>query len=203
MGVAIDHATMIYEAVTEAVPAACPIPTIPYKVTNELTAYHWLILNAAETRAIELGYSVIVVPVMDGEFAIKAQKFVTMIKNLTCIKRKICVLSAGRQTIHLRGNKKNRLNHDFALAALLALGLKKNITILIAGSPVASSHNGGCCTVIDEHSVTTAMTKRLNPHKFLRENNAFGFFERIGANILAGKTQTNHTDIIIGLSIPS
>ena len=112
--------------------------------------------------------------------------------------RRVLFLSGGELTVTVRGSGRGGPNQEYALALACAVDGVEGITALAAdtdgtdgGSGAATRPGGGLC---DEQRVARGAALGLNAANFLNNNDATGFFERLGDLLITGPTGTNVND---------
>jgi glycerate-2-kinase len=84
---------------------------------------------------------------------------------------------------------------------LSAFLLKNNpgITILSAGTDGNDGSSDVAGAVVDSDTIPLAVSKNVDPEKYLREFDSFHFFKKTGGHIITGPTMTNVMDIIVAI----
>lgn len=173
------------------------------RTKNILAGNNTMALDAAATRARELGYNtVILTNVMQGEAKIKAREFVQHLVNYKG-HRPACLLMGGETTVRIQGKGKGGRNQEFALAALnemITLNPQIDLpTILSAGTDGTDGPTDATGAVVDADLIRTAAELNLDVKEFLRQNDSWHFFQKAGRHIITGPTYTNVMDVVIGL----
>jgi hydroxypyruvate reductase len=111
-----------------------------------------------------------------------------------------CLITGGEPTVQLappplRG--KGGRNQQLVLAALIALGLEgcHRIALLSGGTDGEDGPTDAAGAVIDEPLAQRCRALALDPRDYLRRNDAYTFFERLGGLIKTGPTHTNVCDL--------
>lgn len=174
------------------------------KVHNILVATNKTALNAAAAKAVSLGYNThIISPTLSGEAAEQAIVFTTKLKNTGNIKPS-CLLWGGETTVTIKGDGKGGRNQEFALSALCVCKNDKwfmdnNTIILAGGTDGTDGPTDATGAVVDADIITTMNQLAIDPVPYLRNNDAYRFFEKTNGLIITGPTQTNVMDIVVGL----
>lgn len=135
---------------------------------------------------------------LEGEAREVARRHVALARQLQSGGRNTIILSGGELTVTVRGNGRGGPNQEYALAAAIALENSRGITVLAgdtdgtdggAGEP---GDPGGA--VADGETVAQARALGLDPARFLADNDATGFFSRLGGLLTPGPTYTNVND---------
>jgi glycerate-2-kinase len=113
-----------------------------------------------------------------------------------------CLISGGEPTVKLvdescRGS--GGRNQQLALAALTHLGDGSNVALLAAGTDGEDGPTDAAGAFVTEVIIRKAAEQQLDPHDFLRRNDAYYFFQRTGGLFVTGPTQTNVCDLRVVL----
>jgi hydroxypyruvate reductase len=150
-------------------------------------------VRAADCECLMLGDDV------EGEAREIARRHVTMARQLQTAERRTVILSGGELTVTVTGNGKGGPNQEYALAAALALGeTGDGVTVLAADTDGTDGGTGSpddpAGAVADRATLAKARALGLDPAHFLAENDATGFFQRVGGLLTPGPTYTNVND---------
>lgn len=111
--------------------------------------------------------------------------------------RPFCLIAGGETTVTLRGHGKGGRNQELALAAAIEMnGLADSMLITLATDGEDGPTNAAGAVVTGE---TCPRGERLgfNAQAFLRQNDAYPFFEALGDLVKIGPTGTNVNDLAI------
>ncbi len=119
--------------------------------------------------------------------------------KLTGKGKRSALLSGGELTVTLRGKGRGGPNQEYILALAIALQGAKGIAA-IAGDTDGTDGGSGKANdpagaFVDETTLARAHELRLDPARFLADNNSTGFFERLGDLLSPGPTCTNVNDL--------
>ena len=115
------------------------------------------------------------------------------------------MLQGGETTVHVTGKGKGGRNLHVALAALYELNelqwqdVARQITVLSGGTDGSDGPTDAAGAFVDYETFDTAMRKHLSPETYLKNNDAYHFFQQTGSLLFTGPTQTNVMDIMIAL----
>ena len=157
-------------------------------------------LKAAGQEAQRLGYrSLILSSKVEGE-AREVARFYTAIarevlSSETPLKPPACVLAGGETTVTLTGEGLGGRNQEFALAAALSIGGLEEIVVLSGGTDGTDGPTDAAGAIADGTTVARALENVLDPKDFLRRNDSYNFFQRLGDLLMTGPTRTNVMDI--------
>jgi glycerate 2-kinase len=160
-------------------------------------------VDGARQAAALRGYAVHVVdePVT-GEARDAAVGHVAQVARVAAgLARPLCVVAAGETTVTVTGAGKGGRNQEFTFAAARALAPLGDAAVVasvgtdgIDGPTDAAGAVGDATTFARAHSSGIA-----DPDSYLRDNNTYAFFDRLGDLIKTGPTRTNVGDIQIVL----
>jgi len=112
--------------------------------------------------------------------------------------RSAVILSGGELTVNLRGKGRGGPNQEYALALAIALAGTPSIAALAADTDGADGGAGDprdpAGAFVDSTTLARARSIGLDPAVFLSDNDATGFFTRVGDLLITGPTCTNIND---------
>lgn len=173
-------------------------------VQNVVTGTNAVALAASAAKAEELGYvTQIINNNLDGEAEAAAKQFVTTLLNYKG-KTPACLLMGGETTVVVKGSGKGGRNQHFVLTAIaelwrLQVPAEHIPFILSGGTDGTDGPTGAAGAFVDKHVYTAMQQLALNPFEYLEDNNAYEFFKQVGGLLITEPTQTNVTDIVVGL----
>ncbi|HEX4510520.1 MAG TPA: MOFRL family protein, partial [Burkholderiaceae bacterium] len=108
-------------------------------------------------------------------------------------------------TVTLRGQGRGGRNTEFALALALALDAPRapgRVWALSAGTDGLDGQSGAAGAWIEPATLAQARAGGLRARDMLDDNDSGTFFERLGALVRTGPTQTNVNDFRAILVLP-
>ena len=155
--------------------------------------------RACEAAVREAGYECVMLgDNLEGEARAVVARHVALARELQAAGRRAILLSGGELTVTVKGKGRGGPNQEYALAAAIALDGARGITVLAADT---DGTDGGTGTAADPAGAisdgdTAAQARRvgLDPAHFLADNDATGFFLRLGGLLTPGPTYTNVND---------
>lgn len=164
------------------------------KVQNILLVSNMTALEAMADMAKQLGFSpTIVTNIVMGEARDVGKKIA---QEIASAPPKSVYLYGGETTVTVRGRGKGGRNQELVLGAIRSVPPGVEL-VSVASDGVDNSEAAGA--LCDTLMRTIANEYRLDPERFLAENNSFSFFEKVGGHIVTGQTGANVADLIIGL----
>ncbi|AMV71463.1 glycerate kinase [Desulfuromonas carbonis] len=110
-----------------------------------------------------------------------------------------CLLAGGETTVTLRGDGKGGRNQELALAFLAAMAelpdLGTGLYLLSAASDGNDGPTDAAGAFACSELLAAATVAGLDPADYLARNDAYSFFDRLGALLRTGPTNTNVCDL--------
>jgi glycerate 2-kinase len=160
-------------------------------------------MHGARQTAEQLGYRACVIgQPITGEARVAARSWFEDARMRSAGGGRVCVISSGETTVHVRGHGRGGRNQEFALALVDALA-ESNTAIAIgsAGTDGIDGPTDAAGAVVD--STTRGRASELGlgaPVDYLAENNTYAFFSALGDLIHTGPTGTNVGDLQVLLT---
>jgi hydroxypyruvate reductase len=182
------------------------------RVTLELIASNRLALDAAATRATELGLTPLVAETLiSGEASTAgATLAATLLHN--CVQQPIpqpnlrrgplCLIWGGETTVSLGDNPIGLGGRSQELALAAAQTLKRapdGVALLAAGTDGRDGPTDAAGAIVDNRTWTTITTAGRDPARDLSAHDAYHALDAAGALLRPGLTGTNVMDVVIGL----
>ncbi|MGA2954416.1 MAG: glycerate kinase [Thermodesulfobacteriota bacterium] len=172
------------------------------KVYNLIVGNNLLAMRAAKKAAQALGYRTLLLSSMvEGETREVAKVHAAIAKEVLLSGNPIpppaCIISGGETTVTLKGKGKGGRNQEFALAAALEIAGWEEIMVLSAGTDGTDGPTDAAGAFVDGKTLQRGKTMGLDPWSFLRENDSYSFFQKMGDLLITGPTGTNVMDLRI------
>jgi len=169
---------------------------------NLIVAGNLQALQTACSKAESLGYNTLLLSsTMDGETRDVARVHAALAREIRASGNPVappaCLLSGGETTVTIRGKGLGGRNQEFVLAAALAISGLERIVVLSAGTDGTDGPTDAAGAVADGRTVLRAGDLGLDPHRFLRDNDSYRFFQPLGDLLITGPTLTNVMDLRI------
>jgi glycerate-2-kinase len=160
-------------------------------------------LAGARLEASARGYRVVVEPVpLTGEARLAARSvFERILAHAATAGPKTCLLSGGETTVAVTGSGKGGRNQELALALAGPLaGLPAACVVASVGTDGVDGPTDAAGAIVDTTTAGRARAAGLgDPEAFLRDNNAYAFFNPLGDLLMTGPTGTNVGDIQVAM----
>jgi glycerate 2-kinase len=149
-----------------------------------------LSLAAAAAEAEQAGWTVINLgDRIEGEARLVARDHA----GISAAPRSL-VLSGGETTVMIRGRGRGGRNSEYLLSLALALGEKNGRFALAADTDGIDGSESNAGAMITPDTLARARSLGLDARAHLANNDAYGFFEKLGDLIVTGPTMTNVND---------
>lgn len=182
-------------------------PVETHVLANNATA-----VDAAGTRAVELGYAYWMESnrTSEGDVRVVAEKLVRAMELAAESGQPDCLISGGEPTVQLppvgRCGRGGRNQH---LALTLLHLLEKHphpnlraarcVSIVCAGTDGEDGPTRAAGAFVDRQVVEAAQKQGLDPEDYLTRCDAYTFFEKAGGLLVTGPTHTNVCDLRVVL----
>ena len=175
------------------------------RLTSRISASFSLAARPADVfRAVEAavraaGYeSILLGSRIEGEARVVAAAHADIARDLRTRGRRAVILSGGELTVTVRGQGRGGPNQEYALALAIALAGTRSIAALAADTDGTDGGGGQpddpAGAFVDESTLPRAQALRLDPARYLDDNNSSEFFEKLGDLLVPGPTLTNVND---------
>jgi hydroxypyruvate reductase len=159
-------------------------------------------IDGAREAALALGFHVHVIdaPVTGEARDAAAEHLAHVARAAVGLPRPLCVISAGETTVTVKGRGTGGRNQEFALAltgGLAALG--DRVAAASLGTDGIDGPTDAAGAMVDSTTRARAALHGLEINRYLDDNNAYAFFDRLGDLIRTGPTSTNVGDVQVML----
>lgn len=159
-----------------------------------------LALKAARKKAEALGYHAILVSsFVEGETKEIAKVHTAMAKEIHSSGNPVavpaCIISGGETTVTLKGKGQGGRNQEFVLAGAIEIQNLINTVILSGGTDGTDGPTDAAGALADNETVKRAESKGLHLERYLANNDAYHFFQKLHDLLITGPTNTNVMDI--------
>lgn len=174
------------------------------RAQNVIVGSNLQCIEAAGKKAEEIGYhSLILSRFVEGEAREVADAHAAVAREIHTsghpVKAPACVISGGETTVTVRGRGRGGRNQEFVLAAAIALDGLGEVVVLSGGTDGTDGLTDAAGAVADGETVRRAKAVGMEAKDYLRENDSYQFFNRLGDLLKTGPTLTNVMDLRIVL----
>ena len=180
------------------------------RVSNVLVGSNHTGLEAARSEAAALGYKPVI---LSSRIVGEAREVGKVYAAIALDQRRfgdldpagapVCILAGGETTVSVRGPGLGGRNQECALAFLAELAAAgsagEGIHFLAASSDGTDGPTDAAGAFASRAILAKSRRLRLEPGAFLRENDSYRFFEKVGGLFRTGPTNTNVCDYQICL----
>jgi glycerate 2-kinase len=157
------------------------------------------VFRSVEAAVRAAGYeSILLGSRIEGEARVVAAAHAEIARDLSTRGRRAVILSGGELTVTVRGQGRGGPNQEYALALAAALAGTRSIAALAADTDGTDGGAGRpddpAGAFVDETTLPRAQALRLDPARYLDDNNSSEFFEKLGDLLVPGPTLTNVND---------
>ncbi|MDP2598355.1 MAG: DUF4147 domain-containing protein [Candidatus Liptonbacteria bacterium] len=163
-------------------------------VHNVLTVSNSLALAAMKTKAEELGFAAMIcTSCLKGE---ARDVGLAITKELHAAGPKTALLYGGETTVTVRGRGRGGRNLELALSAMRDIN-EGELVMSVASDGIDNGPFAGA--ICDTMTKKAAVEAGLALEDFLRDNNGYPLFEKIGNYLMTGDTGSNVSDLMIAV----
>ncbi len=180
-----------------------PGDTLFKKTFNLLIGTNRIALEASKMKAEQLGFSPFIIDdKLQGDIYGVAKNITGMAikyKNDDNVLKPACLLFGGEPTLRMTGHGIGGRNQHLALLCSKLIQTQIGITVLAAGTDGTDGPTDAAGAVVDSYTVKDALSKNIDPEKYINEFDSYNFFKKAGGHIITGPTGTNVMDIVIAI----
>ena len=170
------------------------------KTVNMIIGNNLLAINEANKKAQELGYTPLILSsCIEGETKEVAKVHAAIAKEVlnsgNPVKVPACLISGGETTVTLFGDGLGGRNQEFVLAAAIEIDGLQGITVLSGGTDGTDGPTDAAGALADWASVQRAKELNMDPYLYVKNNDSYTFFQRLGDLLVTGPTNTNVMDL--------
>ncbi len=172
------------------------------RVKNFIIGNNLRALRSAEKIAEDAGYNTLILSDrVEGESREIAKLLAGIIKTIQSdnlpLSPPACVLLGGETTVTLKGTGKGGRNQETVLSLLTAMkNIKAPFYFCSIGTDGSDGPTDAAGAWVDEKSFKKALELKINPADYLKNNDSYHFFNKLGQLIKTGPTMTNVMDIM-------
>jgi glycerate 2-kinase len=107
------------------------------------------------------------------------------------------IVVGGETTVTVVGKGKGGRNQEIALGAALKIGGMRGVVIASISTDGIDGPTDAAGAVVDGNTIQHAYESRLDPRRFLAQNDSYSFFSKLGDLIFTGPTGTNVCDVSV------
>ena len=112
-------------------------------------------------------------------------------------RRSSAIIIGGETTVEVRGEGRGGRNQETTLSALGRIAGLEGIAIAAVGTDGIDGNSPAAGAIADGYSAKRASRLGLHFQDFLRTNDSYTYFKKLGDSIVTGRTGTNVGDLYI------
>jgi glycerate 2-kinase len=181
------------------------------QITNLVIGNNATAVEAAGREAERRGYTTVCEPVtqLEGEAETLGRQLAHTALHLRRLHGRRCLISGGEPTVRLVEAGRRGLggrNQQLVLAALEELlrdraETAQGLALLSGGTDGEDGPTDAAGALLDAATVHALRDQDLNPGDYLTRNDAYHFFQPLGALLRTGPTHTNVCDLRVVLAV--
>lgn len=175
----------------------CPPPAPRHQI--HMLATPQMALEAAATEARKLGLNpVILSDCIEGEAREVAKVFAGIAQsqrqNPTLAQKPMVLLSGGETSVTVRGSGRGGRNAEFLLSFMAQIGDLSRISAIACDTDGIDGMEDNAGAWVDESLFALPAFATMKAADYLANNDAYSFFQALGALVMTGPTLTNVND---------
>jgi glycerate 2-kinase len=172
------------------------------KVRHVMCATNKMALEAAKTKAEDMGYNTLLWPeLIVGEAKDTAVYFVKLAKDKGAgQERPFCLIAGGETTVTLSDDHGvGGRNQELALSAAFHIAEKPKWTVASLATDGNDGPTDAAGAIVDSQTINKAEQQGLKPADYLERHDAYSFFKQTGELFITGPTNTNVMDVQVAV----
>ncbi len=159
------------------------------------------LVAAARAAASALGFDVeIFADDLVGPVHERARAFAKALRECQKRPEPVALIAGGELTLEVTGSGLGGRSQEFALVTARELRGASGVGVLAAGSDGTDGPTDAAGAFADGGTWARGREAGLEPQDYLANNDAYPFFDALGALLKTGPTGTNVNDLMIGLT---
>jgi len=166
-------------------------------VTNQIIGSNTIALEAAIREAEKLGLKTrIFSNALTGEANQAGKLFVEECQRIAKeVYGPIMVIAGGETTVTIHGNGKGGRNQELALSAVKQMANDKKGVLVTLATDGEDGPTDAAGAIVTAETMKRAESLGLDTDQYLKNNNAYEFFDRVDGLLKIGPTGTNVNDL--------
>ncbi|HEX9987285.1 MAG TPA: glycerate kinase [Chloroflexia bacterium] len=179
-----------------------PGDTLFDRVSNHIVASNVMAVEAAASRASEMGLDALIMSTyIEGEAREVGKVLAGVAKEIAAygrpVRRPGCVLFGGETTVTVRGSGIGGRNTELALSAAIELeGMGPDLVVASLATDGGDGTSPGAGAIADGTAIARATALGHDAHAALDDNDSYTFWAALGNAITTGPTGTNVNDVM-------
>lgn len=171
------------------------------RVQNLIVADNYRSVLASLEAARQRGFSTLLLSTfIQGEARVVGRVMAGIIKEMAAsgkpLPRPALIVAGGETTVTLCGKGRGGRNLEVALGAVRELAGEHNVLLVTLATDGEDGPTDAAGAAVDGQTYERSRQAHLNVDQYLKDNNSYSFFEKVGGIIKIGPTGTNVNDLI-------
>lgn len=175
------------------------------KNKNYIIGRNEIALKEIKRKAKEMGLNAKIVSCeIEGEARVIGKKlleFAIFEKEKLKTKKGKILIFGGETTVNVKGKGKGGRAQELALSFAINIKGKEGIYLLSAGTDGTDGPTDAAGAIVCYNTIKKAEKIKINPLKYLNENNSYNFFKKVKDLFITAPTGTNVMDLYLILII--
>jgi glycerate-2-kinase len=165
-------------------------------VFNFIIANNELACHSAIKKAKELGYDAKLISTsITGEARVIGKYLINRVKK-SLLRGKTVFITSGETTVTVQGGGTGGRNQELVLSCVDEI-VGDHFVVASFATDGIDGNSDVAGALADGFTLPRALKKKLDPSRFLEQNNSYAFFQGLGDTLCTGLTGTNVMDIQI------
>ena len=169
-------------------------------VRNIIIADNYQAGLAAVEKAKELGFnSMLLTSFLRGEASQAGVFLGSILHQISAsgipLERPACIIAGGETTVTITGSGKGGRNQEFALGAVRELAGLDNVYLITLATDGEDGPTDAAGAVVSGETLEMGLNAGVNPDDYLKNNDAYHYFEKLNRLLIIGSTGTNVNDM--------
>ena len=166
-------------------------------VSSQIIGSNALSIDAAVNEAQQLGLKTVCLSrQLVGEASEKGRWFVEESQRIAAAyDGPMMVVAGGETTVTLHGSGKGGRNQELALSAVWLMGNDPKGVLVTLATDGEDGPTDAAGAIVTAETMKRAQALNLDPEEYLKNNDAYTFFEKVDGLIKIGSTGTNVNDL--------
>lgn len=173
-------------------------------VNSQIIGSNALSLDAAVNEAQRLGLKTVCFSrQLVGEASEKGRCFVEESQRIAAIcEGPVMVIAGGETTVTLHGSGKGGRNQELALSTVRLMSNDPKGVLVTLATDGEDGPTDAAGAIVTAETMKRAQALNLDPEEYLKNNDAYTFFEKVDGLIKIGSTGTNVNDLTFYFRFP-
>lgn len=184
--------------------AETPKPDDPLfeRVQNVIVVSNLQAAEAAVDQAIREGFnSMLLTTYLQGEARQAGRLLAAILRQIAesekPLARPACLVVGGETTVTIGGDGLGGRNQEMALGAVQELAGLHRVAMLTFATDGGDGPTDAAGAIVTGETWQRSLQAKLDPLEFLRRNDSYHFFQKLGDLLLTGPTLTNVNDLVV------